>query len=176
MALYDVRRISSTVSSVVNFGARQSSQQLVASYNVPARADEAAAASASMDGPLSSAGNASGGSIQAATASACSSDDRSLDGRRGLTGASQSSLTVSTSARIYPFFSDLQLNPVDCNLVAFVRPDLQVMPGQQQQDPSSQAAVLEMSQPLQCACHTLPSLALHTSSLNCCAYWLWAVA
>jgi hypothetical protein len=91
LALYDVRRLSSNANSVINFGGSRASQQLIASFNLPARADEAAAAAAPTDG--------SGGSAQAAAAAA---------------------------GRIYPFFRDVSLNPADPNLVAYVRPDLQV--------------------------------------------------
>jgi hypothetical protein len=87
LALYDVRRLSSAASSVINFGGSRASQQLIASFNLPARADEAAAAAA------------------AAAADGSSSTSR---------------------GHIYPFFSDVSLNPCDPNLVAYVRPDLQV--------------------------------------------------
>jgi hypothetical protein len=93
LALYDVRRLSSKASSVINFGGSRASQQLIASFNLPPRADEAAAAAAApTDG--------SGTSMQAAPAAA--------------------------AGRIFPFFRDISLNPEDPNLVAYVRPDLQV--------------------------------------------------
>ncbi|WIA27998.1 hypothetical protein OEZ86_010586 [Tetradesmus obliquus] len=97
LALYDVRRLSSTASSVINFGGSRASQQLIASFNVPARADEAAAA---------------------ATGSSSSSVAQPVPD--ALLGGS------SSSSRIYPFFRDVTLNPADPNLVAYVRPDLQV--------------------------------------------------
>ncbi|WIA07925.1 hypothetical protein OEZ85_007403 [Tetradesmus obliquus] len=96
LALYDVRRLSSTASSVINFGGSRASQQLIASFNVPARADEAAAA---------------------ATGSSSSSVAQPVP---------DALLGGSSSSRIYPFFRDVTLNPADPNLVAYVRPDLQV--------------------------------------------------
>ncbi|KAF6252914.1 hypothetical protein COO60DRAFT_1670907 [Scenedesmus sp. NREL 46B-D3] len=110
LALYDVRRLSSNANSVINFGGSRASQQLIASFNVPARADEAAAPT---DGSSSL--------IQAAAAGSCAAAPLP-DARLG----SRSSRGHGVSCRIYPFFRDVLLNPADPNLVAYVRPDLQV--------------------------------------------------
>jgi hypothetical protein len=103
LALYDVRRMSSNANSVINFGGSRASQQLIASFKVPARADEAVAAA---DGSSSLAHSA----------------QPAVEAQPG----SSSSRGAGASARIYPFFRDVALNPADPNLVAYVRPDLQV--------------------------------------------------
>lgn len=97
MSLYDVRRISGNSSSVVNFGGRKTCQQLIASFDISARADEAAAAGAG----------------------AGSQPDFLTP---GATGSSSSSV----GRRVHPCFRDVKLNPVDCNMVAYVKTDLQV--------------------------------------------------
>lgn len=103
VALYDVRRVSSNSSSVVNFGGSRTSQQLIASFNIAARAEKAA--------------------VEAVCSSSLSCDkaEASDPGHSSSTGCAS-----SNSMRVYPYFADVQLNPVDCNLVAYVRLDYQV--------------------------------------------------
>lgn len=124
LSLYDVRRMSSAASSVVNFGGLRGSQQLVAAFNVPARADEAAAAAA--------AAIDEGGSSQFTPASAVAAAAAAAGvGSMSAAAAAPGSGSSSSACRFYPFFRDVAVNPADANLVAYVRPDLQVTLGTQ---------------------------------------------
>lgn len=81
VVLFDVRRMSS--SSIINFGSSRAGKQVVATFNLRARAEEA--------------GYGSSGSLHGV-----------LPGRGG------------------SFLDHVALNPADAQLLAYVRPDLQV--------------------------------------------------